>query len=252
MNKKTLAKINHFGTIGKIVTMILFVAAIIGTALIGGSAAYVATLPKDAVTVTVTNHAKFNINDDNFRSMWNMLASGVAQSTSKDPSTAISNGTASIPEENTKFDTKLNFFNQSYSSATIHSEKGRKIVTAESSPAEYRSSNLVAVLACGALLLASIAVALLMLERLFKVLSVCESPFCNDFVRKLRTFGYALLPVAVLTGITDTLATRFMSAGQNAGISIPWGMLIAFVVTMCLVVVFRYGVQLQKESDETL
>ncbi len=29
-------------------------------------------------------------------------------------------------------------------------------------------------------------------------------------------------------------------------------LLIAFVVTMALVAVFKYGVQLQKESDETL
>lgn len=91
-----------------------------------------------------------------------------------------------------------------------------------------------------------------MLQKLFKVLSVCESPFCADFVSRLRAFGYSLLPVAVFASIGDTLAIRFLSAGRNAGISVQWGILITFAVTMCLVAVFRYGVQLQKESDETL
>lgn len=91
-----------------------------------------------------------------------------------------------------------------------------------------------------------------MLQKLFKALSVCESPFCNDFVAKLRTFGYSLLPVALFSSIGNTLAVRFLSGRGNAGISIQWGILVAFVVTLCLVTVFRYGVQLQKESDETL
>ena len=99
---------------------------------------------------------------------------------------------------------------------------------------------------------ASVAAALLMLQKLFKVLSVCASPFCTDFVSKLRVFGYSWLPVAVFAGIGETLAVRFLSAGRNTGVSIQWGVLVAFVVTMCLVAVFRYGVQLQKESDETL
>lgn len=99
---------------------------------------------------------------------------------------------------------------------------------------------------------ASVAAALLMLRKLFRILSVCTSPFCEDFVSKLRMFGYFLLPVALFASIGETLAVRFLSAGGSAGISVQWGILVAFAVTMCLVTVFRYGVQLQKESDETL
>lgn len=96
------------------------------------------------------------------------------------------------------------------------------------------------------------AAALLMLRKLFRILSVCTSPFCEDFVSRLRMFGYSLLPVALFASIGETLAVRFLSAGGSAGISVQWGILVAFAVTMCLVTVFRYGVQLQKESEETL
>ena len=119
-------------------------------------------------------------------------------------------------------------------------------------PVEYHCSDLVTLLIFATLLSASIAAALLLLQRLFQVLSVCASPFCADFVLKLRAFGYSLLPITVFSSVGETLAVRFLSAGKNTGVFVQWGVLIAFAVTMCLVVVFRYGVQLQKESDETL
>ena len=56
---------------------------------------------------------------------------------------------------------------------------------------------------------------------------------------------------AVLASVAETVARRFMAAGVTA-VYIQWGLLIAFAVTMCLAVVFRYGVKLQRESDETL
>ena len=99
---------------------------------------------------------------------------------------------------------------------------------------------------------ASVAAALLMLQKLFKVLAGCTSPFGVECVSRLRTFGYSLLPVAVFASVGETLAVRFLSAGRDTAVSVQWGVLITFAVTMCLVTVFRYGVQLQKESDETL
>lgn len=254
MNAKTLSKVNRFGKVGKIVMTILLTAAIIATLLCGVAAIYTATLPKDAVKVTVTNHAEFKINESSFSSVWGMLAKGFSYASDNDPSAMMKDDSDSVilPPENTEFNAELNFFNQSYSSATIRSEGSEKIIDAKSSLAEYHSSDLVTLLIFATLFAASVAAALLMLQKLFKVLSVCASPFCTDFVSKLRVFGYSLLPVAVFAGIGETLAVRFLSAGRNTGVSIQWGVLVAFVVTMCLVAVFRYGVQLQKESDETL
>lgn len=254
MNSKTILKVNRFGKIGKIAMTVLLVAAIIVTFLCGVAAIYTATLPKDAVRVIVTNHAEFRIDESIFSSIWGFLASNASYAADKDPADIIEDGNKSkiLPPENTELNTKLDFFNQSYSSATISSEGNEKIINAKSSPAEYRSSDLVVLFIFITLFTASVAVTLLMLQKLFKALSACQSPFCMDFVSKLRTFGYSLLPVALFSSIGETLAVRFLTAGKNAGFSIQWGILIAFAVTMCLVAVFRYGVQLQRESDETL
>lgn len=254
MNTKTLSQIHRFGKVGKIVMTLLLVAAIIATLLCGAAAIYVATLPEDAVKVSVTNHAQFKINESCFSSVWNFLAKSAAYSSDQSPADALKDDADShlLPEENTKLDVQLDFFRQSYSSATVRSENGGKIIDAESSPSEYCSRDFIVLLVFAALLCASLAAALLLLQRLFKVLSVCESPFCADFVSKLRAFGYSLLPVALISSVGETLAVRFLTAGKGACVSVQWGVLVAFAVAMFLVTVFRYGAKLQKESDETL
>ena len=98
---------------------------------------------------------------------------------------------------------------------------------------------------------AATAAALWLLRRMFKVIAGCETVFCEELVKKMKAFGWSLLPVALFDSVSATLARSFMTAGTS-GVYIVWGWLIAFAVTMCLTVVFHYGVQLQRESDETL
>ena len=82
------------------------------------------------------------------------------------------------------------------------------------------------------------------------MLTKCESPFYCEVVNRMRSFGFSLLPVAAFASIGETMLESFLTAGKSTNVSIQWGILIA--VTMALVAVFKYGVQLQKESDETL
>lgn len=253
MNSKTLSHFHKFGKVGKIAMTVLMVIAILVTAVSCIATIFVATLPKDALTVRVTNHAEFRINEKNFDSLWGILADSFSYAGETSPEEMLSDGSDKIvPPENRDFKTELSFFNQSYSSAKIYSDGNTKVIAAKSLPAEYRSTDLVSVLIFLTLFVASAAAALFMLKRLFAVLAKCESPFCEELVKKMKAFGFSLLPVALFATIGETLSTAFLSAGRDTGISIQWGILIAFAVTMCLVTVFKYGVQLQKESDETL
>ena len=239
MNEKTQRNIHRFGKIGTVILTVLMIAAVIITLLLGTEAIYTATLPKDAVVVSVTNRAAFQINENIFSSVWGMLVEDFQYAGYTDPSAMLSDDGSSLvlPPENTELNANLHFFNQSYSTATIRSEEGNKVIDATSAPEEYRSSDLMVLLVFAALTAAA---------------SVCASPFCTDFVVRLRNFGYSLLPAALFASIGETLAVRFLSAGKSGGIFVQWGLLITFAVTMCLVTVFRYGVQLQTESDETL
>lgn len=254
MNAKTLAKINRFGKIGKLVMTLLLIAAILAALLCSVAAAYIVSLPKNALQVTVTDHARFQINAQNFSDLWYYLVDGVSYAAEGDPAAMLRENADSqlLPPEDTELNTELNFLNRAYTSATVHSQGSDKIIDAKSASAEYRASDLAALAVFAALVAASSAAALWALRKLFGVLSTCESPFCQDFVSRLRVFGYWLLPVAVSATLEESLARRFLSAGRTTGVAVQWGVLIAFGVTMCLVTVFRYGVQLQKESDETL
>lgn len=134
----------------------------------------------------------------------------------------------------------------------IHSDESAKVMEADTSPEEYNVKDLVTVFIFLTLFSASATAALWMLRRLFAVLTRCESPFCCEVVNRMRGFGFSLLPAAVFASIGETVLGCFLTAGKSTNVSIQWGVLIAFVVTMALVAVFKYGVQLQKESDETL
>ncbi len=253
MNSKTLSNFHKFGKVGKIAMTVLMVIAILAAAASCVATIFVATLPKDALTVRVTNHAEFRMNEKNFDFLWYILADSFSYTGDTSPEEILSDkGDIITPPENQDFNTELSFFDQSYASAKIYSDGNTKVMEATSSPAEYCSTDLVSVLIVLTLVVASAAAALFMLKRLFAVLAKCESPFCEELVKKMRAFGFSLLPVALFATIGETLSTAFLSAGRDTGISIQWGVLIAFAVTMCLVTVFKYGVQLQKESDETL
>ena len=73
MNSKTLSNFHKFGKVGKIAMTVLMVIAILATAASCVATIYVATLPKDALTVRVTNNAEFRINEKNFDSLWGIL-----------------------------------------------------------------------------------------------------------------------------------------------------------------------------------
>ena len=249
----TIAKFHLFSKVGKIVMTVLSVIAALVTVGCCIATAFVATLPEDALTVRVVEHAEFRFNKDTFDTLWNILGGSFTYAGESFPEYMLEDGGSAItPPENTEFETELKFFNQSYASAEIHSDGSTKVMEAESAPAEYHAKNLVMVFTFLTLFAASAVAALWMLRRLFAVLTRCESPFCSEAVNRMRGFGFSLLPVAVFASIGETMLGSFLTAGKSTNVSIQWGVLIAFIVTMALVAVFKYGVQLQKESDETL
>lgn len=253
MEPKTLSNFHRFGKVGRIIVSVLLVLAILTTAVGLTASIYISTLPGDALTVRVTDRAEFRIDENKFAFLWGLLADQFAYAGDADPEGMLGGeGSAMLPPEDQDFQTSLSFFDHSYSSAKIYSDGSARVIEAESVPAEYRSTDLATVLTVLTLLSAAATVALFLLRRLFAVLMKSGSPFCDDLVKGLRAFGFSLLPVALFATIGETLSTVFLSAGRFDGVRLQWGVLLAFAVTMFLVAIFRYGVQLQKESDETL
>lgn len=253
MDSQTLSKFRLFGKAGKIITTVLSVIAALIAVFCGAAAVFVAMLPEDALTVRVIEQTEFRFNAGCFDTLWNILGGSFAYTGESLPDYLHKDSkTVVTPPENTAFSAELRLVNRSYDSAEIRTDGNAKVMEAESAPATYNAKHLVTVFAFAALFAAAAAAALWMLKRLFAVLTKCESPFCGEVVTKMKEFGFSLLPVAVFSSVSETLLDSFLSAGKSTDIRIQWGILMAFVVTMALVAVFRYGVQLQKESDETL
>ena len=253
MNSNTIAKFHLFSKVGKIVMTVLSVIAALITICCCIAATFAATLPEDALTVRVVEHAEFRFNKASFDTLWGILGGSFTYSGKEFPEYMLEDSVKKAsPPENQEFQTELKLCNQSYASAEIHSDESAKVMKADSSPEDYNAKDLVTVFVFLSLFSASATVALWMLRRMFAALAKGESPFCNEVVGRMRGFGFSLLPVAVFASVSESLLGRFLAAGKSTNISIQWGILMAFVVTMALVAVFKYGVQLQKESDETL
>lgn len=88
------------------------------------------------------------------------------------------------------------------------------------------------------LFLAALIVALHFGQKLAAALGKCNSPFEEDVISKMKSFGKSLIPIAVVLVLFGGLS------GAGAAVAV--------LVVMLFVYVFNYGAQLQKESDETL
>lgn len=225
MNANTLKKVHRFSKVGKIILTVLLVLNILATVAAGVTSAVMAALPRDTVSVSVTSQAVYQSSGKFAEDLWQVLMGGRQFET-----VAATNG---------------------YVSADMHMEGEQMVIETTSVPMTYTCGDVVRILLFTALASAATAVMLWLLRKLFKVIEGCGSVFCEELVKKMKAFGWSLLPVAVLASVAETVTRWFMATGVT-GIYIQWGLLIAFAVTMCLTVVFHYGVQLQRESDETL
>ena len=225
MNANTLKRVHQFGKVGKIILTVLLVLNILATAAAGATSAVMAALPRDTVSVSVTSQAVYQSSGRFAEELWQVLIGG-----RQFEAVAVTNG---------------------YISADMHMQDDQMMIETTTAPMTYSCGDVVRILLFAALASAATAVMLWLLRRLFKTIEGCESVFCEELVKRMKAFGWSLLPLAVLASVAETAARRFMATGVTA-IYIQWGLLIAFAVTMCLAVVFRYGVKLQRESDETL
>ena len=86
---------------------------------------------------------------------------------------------------------------------------------------------------------------------LMKALETCETPFCDNVIRKMMLFANSLIPLIVMNTVCDAMWNT-LGKGSELDFSINLGSILLVAVVYLLVVVFKYGAQLQQESDETL
>ncbi|MCQ2416817.1 MAG: hypothetical protein MJ071_03285 [Oscillospiraceae bacterium] len=81
-------------------------------------------------------------------------------------------------------------------------------------------------------------VAMFFARNLCKALEVCESPFENSVVKRLKSFAVSLIPWGVI--------------GISLGGISAVGIAVIVIIVLLFSAIFNYGAELQRESDETL
>lgn len=99
---------------------------------------------------------------------------------------------------------------------------------------------IVGITAIGAVMCAVMLIAVIFGGKFAKALEVCSSPFEANVLEAMKKFAFSLIPVGVLEIILNgdeivSLTTAFI-----------------VIVVIMFAFIFKYGAELQKESDETV
>lgn len=256
MNNKTLINFNRFGRIGKTVMTILIVLTILFTIGVGAVAAAMNVIPQDSVVVNSTNHVEMVFDTNHMGLLTDLLIDNYATTYDGevDLDKVVDESGNSLADAIGQEYQSITISGQTYTNASVTTEGGSIIVKGDADSTTIDIADLKGFFIASTVLMIIIVVAEFMLRAMFARLAVCESVFDETLVNRLRNFGWTLLPMAVVSSIAETMMNAIARTNGvvKLDLSLDWGTLIAFAITMIAVVILRSGVQLQRESDETL
>ena len=220
MENKNIKSIHTIGKVSKILLIILQVVLIIGFVgtIIGGIA--VLALPSDFISIKGGGNAD------------------VTLKTSRIASKMIE--IDDLEDANFHFNSFGYKINLDTTEEKISDNETVYHIAADADGISGFEIKMTAAVSCfgAAVLLALFYVAAIFAKRLAKSLEVCRSPFEENVIKAMKAFGFSLIPWAALKLLVGNID----------------GAIMALLVLMVLVLIniFKYGAQLQQESDETL
>lgn len=225
MENSVKRKINIFGKVMKIITTVIIVCLLVveGFMLVGGI--IVAVVPKDSVTLDAQVNADVKVNTGFF---------------------GLEDGQVSVKAGNTNIvlgEIEVDGFDVSTKNGVMNMNGGIKNIHFDLNSALW-------MLVCGMISLAAVIVALFFFKALMKQFMICDSPFSDGVVQKMRNFAIALIPCMVVAQGMKAAIGDILSGSITMNIDF---ISVAFVfIIFVLTMVFKYGTMLQKEHDETV
>lgn len=224
MKNANVKKINTVGKVSRIVLTVFRVFAIIGIvgcivgAVLGGIAA--ASVPEDAVKADISVNGSVVIDGEKIPSFF-------------------SKGLIDLEETDVKFG--FGNFNIKMLVDEIREDNVNGYTidgNASLNDSTMLMLGIVGVCVVGAIGSGIILVVIIFGGKLAKALETCNSPFEEKVLRAMKGFAFSLIPVGVIVLFVDGAL----------------GLTTAFVVAAIILFtfVFKYGAELQQESDETV
>ena len=218
-------KINIFGRVAKIITTVVIVCLLVAEGFMLTGAVIVAVVPKDSVTVDAQVQGDVKINTRYFGYDGEEFSVNVG-------------------------DNKITLGEIGSGDLKLDSKDGVMTVNGDFKNISFDLTDALLLIVFGMLSVAAMVVALYFFRALMKQFMICDTPFCDGVVQKMRNFAIALIPcMAVVQGMKSAVSAVF-SHDFNLDIDL---VCVAFVfIIFVLTMVFKYGTELQKEHDETV
>lgn len=218
MENENVRKINKIGKVSRIILIIVQVCLIIGIVGTVSVGIISLTLSNDLLEIEGLGNAQIIVNED-----------------------ADALNIVDIDLHEVNFETRIFGIGLKWIVDKTTLDDGRIAynIDAAAGGITWRDVKLAVAIGCfiAAIVEILLLVALMFAKKLAKALEVCESPFEAEVLKRMKHFGFALLPWAV-----------FM---LSSGISALTIVLLVLVIIL-FSYIFNYGAQLQQQSDETL
>ena len=236
MKNKSIQRINTLGTVGYIFSILLIICSIAMMVFTAIGTAGAAAISKEQINVNINS----DINISSTGNILDTLNRFIKVGGVKDLNTLAT------PDGDT---VKVN--DSDIAEVSVEKQGNGLLINAKTNNITFSIKRVIVALVFAFLFCTALTVTLFMLKRLMKSLKNCETPFTDEIVKNMSNFAVSLavtLGVNIIgSGVWDS-----MQAGSGYGPTINLGYVLIVAVVCVLVSVFKYGTQLQQESDETL
>ena len=243
MKESIKRKVNGIGLAGRIVSTILIVlmaAACFGLT-VGGIA--LAVLPREAITIGVRSDIDFRLDKTLFGSFFKDLTE----------------------EQLQDINAKMELDGKEFVDWKAENTESALTVSGNTERVQFDLKRLALAALSGLIYCAALLVVFVFLLRLSKAFHRCDSPFDDLVIKRMSVFAWVLVGCAAAASIAEGIANSLLQrtvdlsfalnpSDMSTGFdfSFSFGPILIALIVLFLTVVFRYGAQLQKESDETL
>lgn len=231
MKQEVVAKINKFGKIGEVIAQISRVILIVGAVILLAAGIFMLALPKDLFTLDYYVGMDMQVDLD-----------AVGEKITEEDVAELEADAYTVTTSDTEMlivgvaaDEETNTLNVNFASEPTNMFNAPKIII-------FILLELV--------LMAVNIVTMTFIVKLCKEFKICETPFSEGVIKRMKQVGFSLLPWCVVYPTAEAAANFMVS--NNLNISVDMGMLIMALVVLALTYIFKYGAMLQQESDETL
>lgn len=231
MKQEVVAKINKFGKIGEVIAQISRVILIAGAVILLAAGIFMLALPKDLFTLDYFVGMDMELDLDTI-------------------------GETVTEEDIAELDTEAYQISVSENEmfiADFEADEAENTVSIqmESKPTNmFNAPKIIIFILLELVLMAVNIVTVTFIIKLCKEFKICETPFSEGVIKRMKQVGFSLLPWCVVYPTAEAAANFMVS--NNLNISLDLGMLIMALVVLALTYIFKYGAMLQQESDETL